>query len=133
MFMWQFYDLFKSPVLTPYDREIFFAKVHEIKTNEKLQQQFLQSLGLQQSQRVNNMFYQSLLREIVESMLAHMIIINEKEFVVKVSKHTSTEQEILYYIAGFIVRKITKAWTNLAYFARYKKVNFRPLTFKYSL
>ena len=100
------YHLFKSPILTPYDREIFFAKVHEVKTNEELQKQFIENLGLELSHRVSIMFYQCFLREIVESLLAHMIVINEKEFECKVSKHSSTEQEILYYIGGFIVKKV---------------------------
>ena len=100
------YNLFKTPILTPYDREIFFAKVHDVKINEGLQQQFLQCLGLELSHNINNMFYQSLLREIVEALLAHMIVINEKEFSNKQTKHSSSEQEILYYIAGFVVRKV---------------------------
>ena len=85
---------------------MFFAKVHELKVNEELMKVFFTGLNLDPSVRVNTIFYQCLLRELVESLLAHMIIINEKEFENKPTKHTSTEQEILYYITGFIIKKV---------------------------
>ena len=101
-----FYELFKSPVLTPYDREIFFAKVHGLKINADLKQNFFTLLVLEPSERVNTLFYQCLIRELVESLLAQMIVINETQFENKPTRHTSTEQEVLYYIAGFIVKKV---------------------------
>ena len=67
---------------------------------------FLKHIGFELSARSSTMFYQCLLKELVESLLAHMIVINEKKFENKSTKHSSTEREILYYIAGFIVRKV---------------------------
>ena len=108
-----FYALFKAPILTPYDREIFFAKVHELKLNVELKEDFFKLLGFERSARSSTMFYQCLVREIVESLMAHMIVLNESEFENKPTKHTSTEQEILYYIAGFIVKKVKGNIDNL--------------------
>ena len=101
-----FYILFRAPILTPYDREMFFSRVHDLKLKADIQQNVLKLLGFDPSIRINTMFYQSLLREVVELLLAHMIVINEKEFGSGHSKHSSTEQQILYYIAGFIVKKV---------------------------
>ena len=102
----QFYDLFKQPILTPLDREQFFTRVHAIKLDSNMQTNFLSALGLSDSERCNIVFYQVFLKELIEAMLAESIVLNEQEFDNKPSKHTQSEQEILYYVAGFIIKKI---------------------------
>ena len=107
------YILFKQPILTPFDRERFFSRVHELKLDIDMQDAFLQQLGLAHLERCNIVFYQVFIKELIEAILAQTIVINEREFDNKPSKHSQSEQEILYYISGFIIKKLKQNSTKL--------------------
>ena len=102
------YPVLMYPVVTPYDREIFFEKFHHLKLNTEVRDKVFSAISFQVSNRLHVMFYQVFLRKLVEVMLAELIDRNRKEEVTKLIPLSETEQQVLYYIAGFIVSKLKK-------------------------
>lgn len=102
-------DLFTVDVITQAERENMLSKFHRVRSDLTIRDSVLGSLRLQCSRKVQVLFYQSYLSELLACMLSAYVD-GVKQCVAKDRapyKMTDTDREVLYHVAGFVIKRVS--------------------------
>ena len=102
----QFYSLFANPAVTSSEREKLFSNFHSIRSNKSIQNKFLDGLKVDYESKVKCIFYQKFLDLLLQCVLNEILLYHSSREHVDSYKVSDSEQQILFYIAGFILKKL---------------------------
>ena len=103
----EFYSLFSKTTVTSLERERLFSKFHiHVRSNAALQNKFIEGLKIEIDSKIKFFFYQKLLDSLLECIFNELLIYHTSRDAFNSYKVSDSEQQVLFYIAGFILRKL---------------------------
>lgn len=109
-----FVDIFNtnSNLCLSHDREVIFAKLHQVRLSEKVSN-INKIMDVKYSEMDIQNFVQMLLLELVNQLLYQQVKHEKKNSEVQQSTITENDQNVLFYITGYVIRSCTKRYNRL--------------------
>ena len=101
-----FYSIFITAPVKCREREILFSKFHVMRCDERIRTDFIKGICIDCDKTVKCLFYQKFLDFLLECILAEMLNFYSSSDSFSTYISDETEQKVLFYISGFIVKKL---------------------------
>ncbi|VDI24256.1 Hypothetical predicted protein [Mytilus galloprovincialis] len=125
-----FYDLFReifnsNPNLSlNHDRELFFTKFHALRLSSSIDKGYTDHFSQNGFTPLDNKnFIQIVMLELINQLLSQQTIQEQKSSDINHSELSENDQNILYYICGYIIRACEKRYSKLKGDLRSMKIN----------
>ena len=103
-----FLTMFQRLPVKPSEREKLFSEFHKLRCNKDIENKFVQAFECESIPKVKVYFFQMFINALLQGVLDEILLYHKSCDDFKQYISNESEQQILFYICGFILNKLKK-------------------------